>query len=137
MKTQKIMTTKINWERKNSDLTFPSSSLLSHFTNSRPRLPFLPLNVTSCFRGTVRGQSGHLPIMAMGSGRLKRSLTSIASVAALRPRRRRGERGCRGGCNGRNGRGGWLQCGSEMALSCTSWEVWVPCCEVDKMWVMC
>src|SRR4051812_47771570 len=41
---------------------FPRSGLLSHFTNSRPMLPFLSVDVTSRFRGAVRWQSGHLLI---------------------------------------------------------------------------
>src|SRR3954468_1229578 len=36
--------------------------LVSHFPNSRPILPFFSGDVTSRFRGAVRGQSGHLLI---------------------------------------------------------------------------
>jgi hypothetical protein len=47
-------------KQKAMDLTFPGSDLVSHFTKSRSRFPFLSVIVTSRFRGAVRGQSGHL-----------------------------------------------------------------------------
>jgi hypothetical protein len=46
----------------NSDLTFPGSGLLSHFTNSCPKFPFSSLIVTDRFNGVARVQSGLLVI---------------------------------------------------------------------------
>ena len=41
-------------------LTFPACGMLSHFTNSRPTFPLSELTQTKRFRGSMRGQSGHL-----------------------------------------------------------------------------
>jgi hypothetical protein len=60
MKIHKFRNKNKNWRWEHSDLIFPHSHLLSHFTNSRPRFPFLSVIVTGRFRGAVRGQSGHL-----------------------------------------------------------------------------
>src|SRR4051812_23829313 len=104
--------------------------LVSHFTNSRPMLPFLSVDVTSRFRGAVRGQSGDLLIGTApyrGHERWEEAELDI-------PRRR-----CRTCSPEKNTEGDemlerWWECsgaGTDRGQWLSSTTGWVPRYEVD------
>ena len=91
------------------DLTFPPSlyALLSQATNSRPRLPFSFVLHVIRFRGSRRGQSGHLvngtvPYFGHGEqeAELKLDITRRPEKGCHRRRRRRMGAGKEMGRNG-------------------------------------